>query len=136
MSLLKWLIIIEACDSGKALKAKWRKAEWDTEEPYGGKKQTEELETVSRKRRPLINRQRYRWIVKAVLLCSDLEVLVGKAKHTDCVSINEPQKQKVSWVLPFKITRFYLKQLRWDFSWKANVHWSLLMFKTRFQRMG
>lgn len=38
--------------------------------------------------------QRYRWVVKAVLLCNDLEVVVERARYTDLMSINELRNRR------------------------------------------
>lgn len=93
------MIIVEACDFVRALKSLVKERLTETQRSHMvAKIRFKRMEGVRnvKRRRTLIKMQRYRWIVKAVLLCSDLEEGVERVKYTDLMSINELQKQKTS----------------------------------------
>lgn len=85
------MIVTAACDSVRALESLVKERQNETQRSHIVAqirfRRTEGVRNV--KRRTLIKMQRYRWVVKAVVLCNDLEVVVERARYTDLMSINE-----------------------------------------------
>lgn len=82
---------MEACDFVRALESLVEERLNETQKSHiVAQTRFQRMEGVRNvKRRTLIKMQRNRWVVKAVLLCNDLEVVVERARYTDLMSINE-----------------------------------------------
>lgn len=86
------MIVIEACGSVRALEILVKERLNETQRSHiVAQIRFQRMKGVRnvKRRRTLIKMQRYRWVVKAVLLCNDLEVVVERARYTDLMSINE-----------------------------------------------